>query len=102
MIKIRKRYTTVDGKNDWIVSATYDETKLDTMHWFETRIKAVNEKTGKEYPLPPEIALYRIGEIEHAFRDYVKVDFGGDREAAISHFMNTIYRRVYSFIERGH
>ncbi|MBC7804960.1 MAG: hypothetical protein H7145_02300, partial [Akkermansiaceae bacterium] len=62
MTKIRKRYTTVDGKNDWIVSATYDETKLDTMHWFETRIKAVNEKTGKEYPLPPEIALYRIGE----------------------------------------
>jgi len=99
---IRRRYTTVDGKSDWIVSATYDEAKLDTRHWFEAKIAAVNEKSGKEYPFPPEIALYRIGEIEHAFRDYVRIDFGGDREAALSHFMNTIYRRVYAYIERGH
>ncbi|MBC8143752.1 MAG: hypothetical protein H7Y38_20165 [Armatimonadetes bacterium] len=99
---IRRRYTTVDGKTDWIVSATYDEAKLDTRHWFEAKIAAVNEKSGKEYPFPPEIALYRIGEIEHAFRDYVRIDFAGDREAALSHFMNTIYRRVYAYIERGH
>ena len=99
---IRKRYTTVDGKNDWIVSATYDEAKLGIAHWFEARIKAVDEKSGKEYPFPPEIALYRIGEIEHTFTDYVRLDFGGDREAAITHFMNTIYRRVYAYIERGH
>ncbi len=102
MTTLRRRYTTVDGKTDWVVSATYDETKLDTMHWFEARIKAVNEPDGKEYPFPPEIALYRIGEIEHTFRQYVAIDFAGDREAAISHFMNTIYRRVYSYIERGH
>ena len=99
---VRKRYTTVDGKTDWIVSATYDETKLDRAHWFEAKISAKNEANGKEYPLPPEVALYRVGEIEHAFRDYVRIDFAGDREAALTHIFGTIYRRVYAYIERGH
>ncbi len=102
MTTVRRRYTTVDGKNDWIVSAAYDEAKLDTTHWFESRIDAVNEKTGKRYPFPPEIATYRIGEIEHNFREFVTIDYAGDREAAINHLMDTIYRRVYAYIERGH
>ena len=102
MTTVRRRYTTVDGKGDWIVAAAYDETRLDTTQWFEAAITATNEKSNKKYPFPPEIATYRIGEIEHRFREFVALDYNGDQEAAINHLMDTIFRRVYAFIERGH
>ena len=102
MAEIRRRYTTVDGKTDWIVTVAYDERRLDTAHWFEATVSAKNERTGETFPFPPEIRMYRVGEVENAFREYVRMDFGGDREAALRHIQETIYRRVYSFIERGH
>ena len=97
----KRRYTTVDGKNDWIVMVAHDAKSLDTAHWFEAQVSAKNEKTGERFPFPPEIATYRVGEVEHDFRQYVALDWGGDKEAAIRHFLDTIYRRVYSYIERG-
>lgn len=102
MAHVKRRYTTMDGQADWIVSVTWDERALDKAHWFEAQVEAADEKTGKKYKFPPEIRTYRIGEIEHSFREYVAVDWDGDREAAINHFLGTIYRRVYSYIERGH
>ena len=100
-MQTKRRFTTVDGA-DWIVTATVDLDRLDKAHWFEAQIEAVEEKTGKKYPFPREIRTYRIGEAEHTFRQYVSLDWQGDREAAINHFLSTIYRRVYSYIERGH
>ena len=102
MATVKKRYTTAATSTDWIVSVTYNESTLDTAHWFETKVDAVNEKTGEKYKFPPEIRTYRIGEIEHSFREYVQIDWAGDREAAINHLLSSLYRRVYSFIERGH
>ncbi|MDX1934072.1 MAG: hypothetical protein SFU56_15840 [Capsulimonadales bacterium] len=102
MAQVKRRYTTTDGRNDWIVTVSYDERGLSSAHWFEAGVAAVNERTGAKYPLAPEIATYRIGEVERPFRDFVRLDFDGDREAAIDHLLNTIYRRVYSYIERGH
>lgn len=102
MAETRRRYTTVNGKTDWIVTVAYDDRKLGTAHWFEARVSAKNERTNEIYPFPPEIRLYRVGEVEHTFREYVTLDFGGDTEAAIKHILDTIYRRVYSYIERGH
>ena len=102
MTQVKRRYTTADGKNDWIVTVTYDERGLDHAHWFETQVSAQNERTGERYRFPPEIRTYRIGEVEHGFRQFVALDWGGDREAAIQHHLDTIYRRVYSYIERGH
>lgn len=102
MTLIKRRYTTVDTKNDWIVTAEYDAPGLDKAHWFEAKIAAENERTGEKYKFPPEIRTYRVGEIEHTFSQFVDLDYGGDREAAIDHLMSTIYRRVYAYIERGH
>jgi hypothetical protein len=102
MATVKRRYTTTDGTHDWIVSVTYNERGLDKAHWFEAQIAAEEEHSGEAFKFPPEIKTYRVGEVEHPFRDYVRLDWGGDREAAISHFMDTIYRRVYSYIERGH
>jgi hypothetical protein len=102
MAQIRRRYTTVNGKTDWIVTVTYDERRFDTDHWFEAKVSAVNERTNEKFPFPPEIATYRIGEVENSFREIVRMDWRGDTEAALAHIMDTIYRRVYSFIERGH
>jgi hypothetical protein len=101
MAQAKRRYTTVDGKTDWIVTVAYDERKLDTDHWFEAKVSAKNERSGDEYPFPPEIKTYRIGEVEHSFREYVALDWGGDKETAIRHLLETIYRRIYSYIERG-
>jgi hypothetical protein len=101
MAQVKRRYTTIEGP-DWIVSATWDERALEKAHWFEVQIEAVEEKTGRKYPFPREIRTYRIGETEHPFRDYVNIDWDGDREAAINHLLGTIYRRVYDYIERGH
>lgn len=102
MAETRRRYTTNDGKSDWIVTVGYDDRKLDSAHWFEAKVQVKNERNGDELALPPEIRTYRIGEVEHTFRQYVALDFGGDTEAAIRHFLDTIYRRIYSYIERGH
>lgn len=102
MTQVKRRYTTVDGKNDWIVSASYDEAGFDRAHWFEVPISAENERTGEKMKFPPELRTYRIGEIEHTFKQYVDIDFGGDLSAAVQHHLDTIFRRVYSFIERGH
>lgn len=102
MATLKRRYTTNDGKTDWIVSLLYNERGLDKAHWFEAQVTAENERTGEALTLPPEIKRYRIGEVENSFHDYVRLDWGGDRDAAIEHFTGTIYRRVYSFIERGH
>jgi hypothetical protein len=52
--------------------------------------------------LPPFIETYRIGEPERPFREIVKTDFDGDQEAALSHQFDTIFRRIYQYIERGH
>ncbi len=102
MVQVKRRYGTVDKSADYIVTVSWNEEALDKAHWFESRVEAVNETTGKRFPFPPEIATYRIGEIEHSFRQYVALDWGGDREAALRHLVETIYRRVYSYIERGH
>ena len=102
MTQVKRRYTTVDKRNDWIVTSAYDEGSLDKAHWFEVKVSAENERTGEKYKLPPEISTYRIGEVEHDFRQYVALDFGGDREAAIGHLLDTLYRRVYAYLERGH
>jgi hypothetical protein len=101
MAQTKRRYTTTAG-TDWVVTTTWDERVLDKAHWFEAKVEAVEEKTGRKYPFPREIRTYRIGEIEHAFRDIVRIDWEGDREAAVNHFLGTIHRRVYNFIERGH
>ena len=102
MARVRRRYTTVNGNDDWIVSVAYDDQALTRAHWFEAQITAVNEATGKNFSFPKELATYRIGETEHPFRDYIRMDFGGDTEAALAHLLDTIYRRVYAYIERGH
>ena len=101
MTQAKRRYTTTGGV-DWIVTAAWDERRLDKAHWFEAQIEALDEKTGRKYRFPPEIRTYRIGETEHAFRDYVHIDWDGDREAAVNHFLGTVFRRVYDYIERGH
>jgi alpha-L-fucosidase len=102
MTQVKRRYTTNDKSADWIVTVAWDADKLRTAHWFEASVDAVNEQTGAVYAFPREIATYRIGEIEHKFSEYVKIDFDGDQEAALKHIQETIYRRVYSYIERGH
>jgi alpha-L-fucosidase len=102
MTQARRRYTTNDKSTDWIVTVGWSEEKLNTAHWFEASVEAVNEQTGEAYPFPGEISTYRIGEIEHTFKEYVKIDFDGDQEAALKHLQDSIYRRVYSYIERGH
>ena len=102
MARLRRRYTTVNGNDDWIVSVSYDDHALTRAHWFEAQVSATHEASGKTFALPKELATYRVGETEHPFRDYVRMDWGGDTEAAIAHLLNTIYRRVYAFIERGH
>ena len=100
MAQTRRRYTSTDGV-DYLVSVDWDERKLDKAAWFETHVEAVEEASGYKYPFPPEIATYRIGETEHTFRDYVRIDWNGDREAGINHHLGTIYRRVYDYLERG-
>lgn len=102
MARLKRRYTTVSGTDDWIVSVSYDEGALARAHWFEAQVSATNEATGASCKLPKELATYRVGETEHPFREYVRMDWAGDTEAAIAHLTNTIYRRVYAFIERGH
>ena len=104
MAHAKRRYTTIDGA-DFIVTVTWDERKLDKAHWFEAKVEAKEDKedgSGLIMDFPREIRTYRIGEIEHSFRQYVEIDWSGDREAAIEHFLGTIYRRVYDYIERGH
>ncbi len=102
MARVKRRYTTVSGNEDWIVSVSYDDHTLTRVHWFEAQVGAVQEATGKTFPFPKELATYRIGETEHPFRDYIRMDWAGDTEAAIAHILDTIYRRVYAYIERGH
>ena len=102
MAQVKRRYTSVDGNTDWIVSVSYEEAALERAQWFEAHVSAMDEKSGKALALPPYLSTDRVGETEHRFKDYVRMDWAGDREAAIHHFLNTIYRRVYSYIERGH
>ena len=98
----RRRYTTVDSSTTYIVAVAQDPTALARKHWFEAKITVLDEKSGKHLPLPPFIETYRIGEPERPFRDVIRTDFDGDQEAALSHQFDTIFRRVYQFIERGH
>lgn len=102
MARVRRRYTTVDNQTDWIVSVAYEESALSKSHWFEAKVSAVNEASGTPFAFPNELATYRIGETEHTFQQIVKLDWNGDRDAAIDHFLSTIFRRTYAYIERGH
>ncbi len=98
----RRRYTKVDASTTYIVAVAQDPTALARKHWFEAQITVTDERTGKALDLPAFIQTYRIGEPERPFRDVIKTDFDGDQEAALSHQFDTIFRRVYQFIERGH
>ncbi|MBC8102276.1 MAG: hypothetical protein H7Z41_06790 [Cytophagales bacterium] len=102
LTQIKRRYTTVDRATDYIIAVGWDARALDKAKWFEAHVTVTDEKTNRALKLPRELATYRIGEIEHTFREYVALDFGGDREAAIDHLTDTIYRRLHQFIERGH
>lgn len=102
MARENRRYTTVDGATDWIVSVEWDASSIDTTHWFEARVTVVNEADGEVLSLPKELSLYRIGEIEHPLRQIIAIDWDGDREGALTHMRNTIFRRIYAFIERRH
>ncbi len=102
MARENRRYTTVDGSKDWIVSVEWDPSAVDSTHWFEARVLVTDEVSGQALALPKELAVYRIGEIEHPLREIVAIDWDGDREGALSHMRSTIYRRIYAFIERGH
>lgn len=101
MAATKRRYTTVDGKDDWIVSVSYEDKALNASHWFEASVSAKNEKTGAQFAFPRELATYRIGEVERPFRQLIALDWNGDTEAALRHHLDTIYRRVYSCIEYG-
>ena len=102
MARVRRRYTTVDGKNDWVVSVSYDDNALQKAHWFEAHVSATNDASGEVFPFPKELATYRVGEVEHSFQEIVQLDWSGDTDAALDHFLSTIYRRTYAYIERGH
>jgi hypothetical protein len=102
MVRERRRYTTVAGDRDWIVSIAWDDSALDKVHWFEANVSAVAEDDGSVFPFPPEIATFRIGEIEHPYREIVRIDWGGDRDAALRHTLDSLHRRVIAYIERGH
>lgn len=102
MALIRRRYTTVDTSTDYLVSISWDDASLSKVQWFEAQVGALNEATGEKVKFPPYISLYRVGEIEHTFKQYVAIDFDGDTEAALNHIVGTISRRVYQFLERGH
>lgn len=102
LTQIKRRYTTVDKATDYIISVGWEARTLDKAKWFESHVTVVNEKNGQTLKLPGELSTYRIGEIEHTFREYVALDWGGDKEAAINHFADTIYRRIHQYIERGH
>jgi hypothetical protein len=102
MALTKRRYTSVDRTTDYIVSASWDDAGLAKTHWFESQVVVVNEATKEKVKLPPFLATYRMGEVEHAFREYVRIDFAGDTEAAVDHILSTLYRRVYQYLERGH
>ncbi len=100
MAQSKRRYTTVDGTKDYIVTASFAD--VSSEHWFEVQVDVIDEGSGARLRLPAELATYRVGEIEHRFRDIVRLDFGGDPEAAVDHILATLFRRIYTFIERGH
>jgi hypothetical protein len=98
----RRRYTTVDTSTTYIIAVAQDPTALARNHWFEAHVTVTDEMSGVGMKLPQFIETYRIGEPERPFRDIVKTDFDGDQEAALSHQLDTIFRRIYQYIERGH
>ena len=102
MTQVRRRYTTVETGEDILVTVSWNEDSLATSHWFEAKVVAEREKGGEPIKLPRELATYRVGETERPYRDLIKIDFDGDREAAFQHLLGTITRRVYSYLERGH
>ncbi len=102
MIQVRRRYTTVQDGKDYLVTLSYSEESLETRHWFETQVSVQEEISGTPVKLPRELATYRVGETERPYRELIQIDFDGDREAALSHLLGTICRRVYAYIERGH
>lgn len=102
MTLVRRRYTTVREGKDYLVSIAYNEDALSAAHWFEAKIEVKGEADGQPLKLPRELATYRVGETERPYRELIRMDFGGDREAALTHLLGTICRRIYAFIERGH
>jgi hypothetical protein len=102
MTQVRRRYTTVRDGKDYLVSIAYNEDALESAHWFEAQVEVREEADGKPFKLPRELGTYRVGETERPYRDLIRLDFDGDREAALTHLLGTICRRVYAFIERGH
>ena len=102
MTQVRRRYTKIRTGEDILVTVSWNEDALLTAHWFEAKVAAETEKTGAAVKLPRELATYRVGETERPYREYIRIDFAGDREAALQHLLGTITRRVYSFLERGH
>jgi hypothetical protein len=102
MTQVRRRYTTVRDGKDFLVTISWEESAFQSAHWFEAQVAVQQEPDGTPLKLPRELATYRVGETERPYRELVRLDFGGDREAALGHLLGTICRRVYAFIERGH
>ena len=102
MIETRRRYVNVERSATYIVSVSHDPSALARKHWLETSVVVTDETTLAPLSLPKHLSTYQIGDVERPFRELVLIDFDGDQEAALQHQMDTIFRRIYQYIERGH
>ena len=96
----KSSYRCLDGRRFDVVM-TWDEKFKDAEKVFYVTFKAVNNETNRAITLPKEIATYAIGNVEESLGERVKYYYAGNREAMMTEYLTSAYRRACDWIERG-
>jgi len=90
----------LDGRS-YDLSMSWNETIKDSEHVFPIQFTATDRANGRKLKMPREIATFAIGDPIETIGDRARVYYDGSREAMIAHYLESAFRRVTDWIQRG-
>jgi len=90
----------LDGRS-YDLTMSWDEKIKETETVFPIKFAAVERTTGQKLKMPREIATFAFGDPLMTIGERVRLYYAGSNEAMVAHFLESAYRRVTDWVQRG-
>jgi hypothetical protein len=90
----------IDGRS-YTLKMSWNEKIKESELVFPIQFTAIDRKSGQALKLPRDIATLAYGDATEDIGERTKLYYGGSREAMIAHYLESAYRRVTDWINRG-
>jgi hypothetical protein len=90
----------LDGRS-YDLTMTWNEKIKESENVFPVLFAATDRAGGRKLKMPREIATFALGDPMETIGERTRNYYGGSREAMIAHYLESAYRRVTDWIQRG-